>query len=534
MKKILALVIMTIITFSQLSAFAMVESAECACVINALTGDVVFSKNMNQKHAMASTTKIMTAIVAIERCNMDEIVDVSATAANQEGSAAYISEGNQYYMKDLLYGLMLNSGNDAAVAIAEHVAGSEESFAELMNEKAEELGLGNTHFMNPSGLDNPEHYTTVYNLALIARYAMTLPQFREIVATQTAQVQALNSDEILYFSNHNKMLSLYEGANGIKTGFTKSTGRCLVSSAQRDGMEFIAVTLNDPNDWNDHAKMLDYAFSEHYPKKLIEQGDTVKVTNIDGKDYSMVAASDFTIPFKEHQKTQVEVISHISNDLQAPINQGEKVGWLEIVCDGVSIGEVDIISENDIYGVSIDHDPEFGSDRSDPYYEWCDITDIDELKKQKEMLWEKIRCIERPYREIGGKYVKVGIIVSVAGFFSMILLDIGAFVTFLSFVALCVGIGIIIKGNHISNTLARAYNNFELRDGLSETNLELYEERNKIYGKIHGIIDQMERVERTQKMMNKSNNRIVNDKISSADIGRAKKELEDMEKVYKN
>ena len=221
-----------------------------------------------------------------------------------------------------------------------------------VRQKAEELGLGNTHFMNPSGLDNPEHYTTVYNLALIARYAMTLPQFREIVATQTAQVQALNSDEILYFSNHNKMLSLYEGANGIKTGFTKSTGRCLVSSAQRDGMEFIAVTLNDPNDWNDHAEMLDYAFSEHYPKKLIEQGDTVKVTNIDGKDYSMVAASDFTIPFKEHQKTQVEVISHISNDLQAPINQGEKVGWLEIVCDGVSVGEVDIISENDIYGVS--------------------------------------------------------------------------------------------------------------------------------------------------------------------------------------
>ena len=323
-----------------------------ALVYDRNSGNVLYEKNGHKTTPMASTTKIMTAIVAIERCNMDEIVDVSAAAANQEGSAAYISEGNQYYMKDLLYGLMLNSGNDASVAIAEHVAGSEESFAELMNEKAEELGLGNTHFMNPSGLDNPEHYTTVYNLALIARYAMTLPQFREIVATQTAQAQALNSDEILYFSNHNKMLSLYEGANGIKTGFTKSTGRCLVSSAQRDGMEFIAVTLNDPNDWNDHAEMLDYAFSEHYPKKLIEQGDTVKVTNIDGKDYSMVAASDFTIPFKEHQKTQVEVISHISNDLQAPINRGEKVGCLEIVCDGVSVGEVDIISENDIYGVS--------------------------------------------------------------------------------------------------------------------------------------------------------------------------------------
>ena len=327
-------------------------AAETAILMDVDSGEILYAKGIDEKRYPASTTKIMTCIIALEHMTDNEIVTASAYAASQPKVHLGVREGQQFYLRDILFSLMLESHNDSAVMVAEEIAGSVETFVKMMNEKAEELGLGNTHFMNPSGLDNPEHYTTVYNLALIARYAMTLPRFREIVATQTAQVQALNSDEILYFSNHNKMLSLYEGANGIKTGFTKSTGRCLVSSAQRDGMEFIAVTLNDPNDWNDHTEMLDYAFSEHYPKKLIEQGDTVKVTNIDGKDYSMVAASDFTIPFKEHQKTQVEVISHISNDLQAPINQGEKVGWLEIVCDGVSIGEVDIISENDIYGVS--------------------------------------------------------------------------------------------------------------------------------------------------------------------------------------
>ena len=324
-------------------------------VISGNDGNVLEAENEHEVRSIASISKIMTAVVALENGDYIDQWIIGDEVTNVTGSMIWIQKGQQVSMRSLLYGMMLKSGNDAAVAIAHRVGGgSVEKFIQMMNEKAAVLGMKDTEFHNPNGMDVEEegNYSTAYDMALLMQYAMTLPQFREIVATQTAQVQALNSDEILYFSNHNKMLSLYEGANGIKTGFTKSTGRCLVSSAQRDGMEFIAVTLNDPNDWNDHAKMLDYAFSEHYPKKLIEQGDTVKVTNIDGKDYSMVAASDFTIPFKEHQKTQVEVISHISNDLQAPINQGEKVGWLEIVCDGVSIGEVDIISENDIYGVS--------------------------------------------------------------------------------------------------------------------------------------------------------------------------------------
>lgn len=353
MKKIIALAVSAVLLFaSGVSVSAMADSADCACVINGATGEVIFSKNINKKHAMASTTKIMTAVIALERCPLDDVVTVSANAANQEGSSAYVAENMQLYMRDMLYGLMLNSGNDAAVAIAEHVAGSVEAFAELMNEKTLELGLRNTHFVNPNGLDDPEHYTTAADLALIARYAMANADFREIVGTLTYQAQPLNAPEILYFANHNKMFELYAGATGIKTGYTQATGRCLVSSAKRDDMEFIAVTLGDGDDWNDHMQMLDYAFSEHYPKKVIEAGMKVKVAEIDGKRYNMVAAGDFTVPLREKDRVTVDVVSHIVNDLQSPINAGEKVGYLEVCSGGTVIGSVDIVSESEIRDVS--------------------------------------------------------------------------------------------------------------------------------------------------------------------------------------
>ena len=247
-------------------AAAMADSAECACVINGATGEVVFAKNAQTRHAMASTTKIMTAILALENSDADDVVTVTADAANQEGSAAYIEAGDKIKMKDLLYGLMLNSGNDAAYAVAEYITGSVDNFAERMNIKAEKLGLHDTHFANPSGLDAPDHYTTALDLAKLARYAMSNDDFREIVAERVYTATLPESGGTLTFSNHNKLLKTYEGATGIKTGYTKATGRCLVSSAKRDGMEFIAVTLNDPNDWADHAEMLDASFAAHYPK----------------------------------------------------------------------------------------------------------------------------------------------------------------------------------------------------------------------------------------------------------------------------
>ena len=351
MRKIITLLcVLTMIITVSSDVFAMSESADCACVINGATGETIFSKNETARHAMASTTKIMTAVIALERSTMDDIVSISANAAKQEGSAAYVEPGMQIYMRDLLYGLMLNSGNDAAVAIAEHISGNVEDFAGLMNEKARELKLRDTHFVNPSGLDAPEHYTTALDLALTARYAMTIPEFREIVETSKYQAQLVNSDEILYFTNHNKMLKLYENATGIKTGFTRATGRCLVSSAKRDGMEFIAVTLGDANDWKDHTEMLDFAFSMHYPKKVVVEGMRVKEAKIGGEKYDMVAASDFIVPLKESGGNIIDVVSHIADNLVSPINAGEKVGYLEIRCNDNAVGIVDIISESEIRG----------------------------------------------------------------------------------------------------------------------------------------------------------------------------------------
>lgn len=349
MKRIVVTVILILLCTS-IKVMAIADSADSACVINAVTGETVFAKNIDKRRPMASTTKIMTAIIAIEKCKMDEVVSVSAIAGRQEGSAAYIYEGDSIYMKDILYGLMLNSGNDAALAIAEHIGGSAEVFAEMMNEKAKEIGMDDTHFMNPSGLDDPEHYTTARDLAKLAQYAMNNKEFREIVSSKKYQAKLVNSDKTLYFSNHNKLLTLYEGATGIKTGYTRKTGRCLVSSAERDGMKFIAVTLGAPDDWKDHSQMLDYAFSGHYPQKAVEKGSRVKIADLNNEQYSFLAADDFVVPMKKNSGQNIDVVRHVAKDLSAPVNAGEKVGYIEIIYNGNTLGTIDIISEKDIFG----------------------------------------------------------------------------------------------------------------------------------------------------------------------------------------
>ena len=353
MRRLTALLLILSAFFTaRIDALAMADSADCACIIDALTGEVVFSKNIGKRHPMASTTKIMTAIIALENSSLDDIVTVSANAANVEGSAMYVEDGMQIYMRDLLYGLMLSSGNDAAVAIAEHVAGSVDAFVDMMNLKAQEIGAENTNFTNPNGLPDDAHFTTAGNLAFIARYAMKNPEFREIVGTYFYEARPLNAETVFQFYNHNKLLEWYEGATGVKTGYTDAAGRCLVSSAIRNNMEFIAVTLGDNEDWTDHAEMLDYAFASHYPKKVIENGMTVKVARVDGKEYNMIAGDDFIVPFKENGRCEVELVTHVASDLRTPINAGEKIGYLEIRSGGEEIGDVDIVSEQEITGVS--------------------------------------------------------------------------------------------------------------------------------------------------------------------------------------
>lgn len=250
-------------------------SAQSAVVIDADTGEVRYEHNADAVLPMASTTKIMTAIVAIEQGDIDRTYTVKPEYTQTEGSSMYLKPGETVSIRDTLYGLMLMSGNDAALAIAGE-CGGQEAFVQAMNDKAETLGLTNTHFENPNGLDRETHHTTARELAELTAYALQNADFREIVSTKNITCAGRT------MVNHNKMLSLYEGAIGVKTGYTKKCGRCLVSAAERNGRTLIAVTLNDPDDWNDHCTMLDEAFAQYTPVTLHEAGDTVGEVTVEG------------------------------------------------------------------------------------------------------------------------------------------------------------------------------------------------------------------------------------------------------------
>ncbi|TGB04481.1 D-alanyl-D-alanine carboxypeptidase family protein [Halobacillus salinus] len=244
-------------------------SAEHAVLMDSESGRVLYEKDAYDSSLIASTTKIMTAIIAIESGKLDEEVKVSGRAVRTEGSSIYLTEGEKIPLKDLVFGLMLRSGNDSAVAIAEHVGGSVEGFTHMMNEKAEWLGMNASHFENPHGLDGETHYSSAYDLGLLMAYSMKNDTFREV--TGSDKYRSENRDYA--WMNKNKLLTkYYEPTNGGKTGFTKKAGRTLVSSAERDGMELIAVTLNAPDDWNDHQRMYEWGFDHFESVQLQKQG----------------------------------------------------------------------------------------------------------------------------------------------------------------------------------------------------------------------------------------------------------------------
>ena len=254
-------------------------SAKSAILIDLEENCVLFEKNAYEKLPMASTTKIMTALVVCDLIELDTVVSIPQSAVGVEGSSVYLCAGELLTVKDLLTALLLESANDAAEALAVLCAGSIEEFANKCNEKAHELGLKNSNFTNPHGLFDENHYTTAYDLAVISAQALKNPQIREIVSTKTAKiplkVTAQNpfGEGVRHLKNHNKMLTNYEGAIGVKTGFTKKSGRCLVSSAEREGLCLIAVTLSAPDDWRDHTAMLDYGFANYEYKTFYETGE---------------------------------------------------------------------------------------------------------------------------------------------------------------------------------------------------------------------------------------------------------------------
>ncbi|WP_458412628.1 D-alanyl-D-alanine carboxypeptidase family protein [Schinkia sp. CFF1] len=289
------------------AAFSNV-SAEAAILMDSESGRVLYEKAAHKKMRIASITKIMTAILAIESGKLDEGVKVSRRAVYAEGSSVYLKHGEKISLEHLVYGLMLRSGNDSAVAIAEHVGGSVEGFVFLMNQKAQEIGMRDTVFANPHGLDdNENHFSTAYDMAILTKYAMKNEKYREIAGTKVHFAPNPDSKWDRKWRNKNKLLTeLYEYSTGGKTGFTKRARRTLVSTAEKDGHNLIAVTLNGPNDWNDHISMFEWGFSQYDLESIVEKGlvHSIKDDFYKGK---VVVRRDFSYPLNKDEKEEIKV-----------------------------------------------------------------------------------------------------------------------------------------------------------------------------------------------------------------------------------
>ncbi len=330
-------------------------SAEAAILVEKNSARVLYEKNADKRLPMASTTKIITAITVLEKEDVDrkKVIEVSENAANTEGSSMYLEKGEKLTIEELLYGLMLQSGNDAAVALSEAVSGSKEEFVKLMNEKVKEIGAKNTNLTNPNGLPDDEHYSTARDMARITSYAMSNKEFCEIVKTKSYKIEGEGKAYPRTLTNHNKLLNMYEGCVGVKTGFTKVAGRCLVSSSVRENMNLICVTLNAPDDWNDHINLYDYGFSNYKYKKLISSEVPICTATVNGsekEEVNLYAGSDIHYPVQENEKYDVE--TEIYPGLSAPLKKGEQAGRLMVNVNGRK-AEIPLVVYEDVEAIPI-------------------------------------------------------------------------------------------------------------------------------------------------------------------------------------
>lgn len=323
-------------------------NAKAYVLMEASTGRVLLENNRDAKLPMASTTKIMTCLLAVENGNMEDIVTIPKEAVGLEGTSIYLREGEQVAFSDLVYGLMLASGNDAAAAIAIHIAGSIEGFAQMMNEKARQIGAVNSNFVTPNGLPDDNHYTTAYDLALISSYAMQNEKFCEIVGTTKKDLPEDDDSPARYLRSKNKILYQYEGGNGIKTGFTKAAGKCLSAGAKRDSMQLVAVVLNDYDMFIDCMALLDYGFEHYAMRQVAEAGKSygeIPVENGIEGSVSTALCENIYLPLTEEEVNMVEEKVNMSSSLIAPVQEGEVVGKAEF-----SFGE--ITAKSDIVTIS--------------------------------------------------------------------------------------------------------------------------------------------------------------------------------------
>ncbi len=313
-------------------------SAKSGIMVDATTGRVLYQKDPDRQSLIASTTKIMTALVVCEQCNVLDRMRIPKEAVGIEGSSMYLREGEILTLQELLYGLMLHSGNDAAVALAIYCGGTVEGFAQLMNDKAHRLGMENSHFVNPNGLDAPGHYSTAEDMAILASYAMKNPIFAQTVSTKTVKAggRALR--------NHNKLLWRVEGVDGVKTGFTKAAGRILVSSATRQGRRLVVVTMNDPNDWQDHEALLEKGFSEYSLQQIFFAGQqlgTVEVAGGEAGLVSLLAAEDFSYSLAADETPRIQLPE--PGFVYAPVVAGQFAGYGHVYLNETPVKKIPLI-----------------------------------------------------------------------------------------------------------------------------------------------------------------------------------------------
>ena len=310
-------------------------SAQKAILMDAQTGRVLYEKNADDRSLIASTTKIMTALIICEQSNVLDRMRIPKEAVGIEGSSMYLREGEVLTIQELLYGLMLQSGNDAAVALAIYCGGTVEGFVQLMNDKAHRLGLQNTHFANPNGLDAPDNYSTARDLARLTAYAMENPIFQKTVSTKTIRCSERS------LRNHNKLLWSLEGADGVKTGFTKAAGRILVSSAMRQGRRLVAVTINAPNDWQDHKALMEEGFRDYQMSKILEKGICLGQRQIVGgqeESAPLICMEDFSYPLSAGESPEIVITG--SDFAYAPVVRGQDAGYAHICVGGKTVGKV--------------------------------------------------------------------------------------------------------------------------------------------------------------------------------------------------
>ena len=313
-------------------------SAEKWIMMDASTGRVLEEHKADERSLIASTTKIMTALVVCEQCNVLDRMRIPKEAVGIEGSSMYLKEGEVLTIQELLYGLMLHSGNDAAVALAIYCSGTVEGFAELMNDKARSIGMENSHFVNPNGLDAPNHYATARDLALLASYAMENPIFAQTVSTKTVTV----GNRVL--RNHNKLLWQLDGADGVKTGYTKAAGRILVSSTQRDGRRLVVVTINAPSDWQDHKYLVEKGFSGYQITEIVQYGTCVGTVEIAGGEQGVVqliADDSFFYPLAHGEEP--EILLQGPGFVYAPVSAGENAGFAYLMIGNHVAGKLPLV-----------------------------------------------------------------------------------------------------------------------------------------------------------------------------------------------